>query len=231
MKSESTILRRALPLVAASALAVGFAACGPADAAPEGDLSGPRSDESTPVGEVATVSQRDIVADLKADPVYQDVSKIVGAMNDVDSALGKVASTLGQPQKIIQTLETIGTLLGLSTGGGSDSKIEDAGLPLRPGERLLRLQGIVDQDDVGTAYQVEHTTGGGSEPITLAGGGEFLDRPAMRRQTGQEDPPIPRAHHDAATIAGELVGEILGIADAQDPGRGIVPQTPGRERD
>jgi hypothetical protein len=33
------------------------------------------------------------------------------------------------------------------------------------------------------------------------------------------------------SIAGELVGEILGIADAEDLGRRIVPQTPRWERD
>ena len=53
----------------------------------------------------------------------------------------------------------------------------------------------------------------------------------MGGKAGREDPPIPRAHHDAAAIAGELVGEILGIADAEQLGRGIVPETPGRKRD
>jgi hypothetical protein len=32
-----------------------------------------------------------------------------------------------------------------------------AGVPLRPGERFLRLQGIIDQDDVGAASR-QHTT-------------------------------------------------------------------------
>jgi hypothetical protein len=44
------------------------------------------------------------------------------------------------------------------------------------------------------------------------------------RQAGWKDPPIPRALHDAAGVAGELVGEVLGIADAEDLGRGIVPR-------
>src|SRR3984893_7624573 len=104
------------------------------------------------------------------------------------------------------------------------------GLSLRVGERLLRLQRIVDQDDVGTASG-EHATGGGGEPVALAGGDEFLHRLAMRRQAGRKDPPIPRAHHDAAAVAGELVGEVLGIADAEDLGRGVMPQTPGRKGD
>src|SRR6202023_3560346 len=50
-------------------------------------------------------------------------------------------------------------------------------------------------------------------------------------QAGRKDPPIPRAHHDAAAVAGELVGEVLGIADGEDLRRGVMPQTPGRQRD
>src|SRR5437764_7289658 len=53
----------------------------------------------------------------------------------------------------------------------------------------------------------------------------------MRRQAGRKEPPIPRAHHDAAAVAGELVGEVLGIADGEDLGRGVMPQTPGRKGD
>ena len=104
------------------------------------------------------------------------------------------------------------------------------GLPLGVGQRLFRLQRIVDQDDVGAASG-QHSAGGGGEPVALPGGDEFLHRVAVRRQAGWKDFPIPRAHHDAAAIAGELVGEILGIADAQDLGRGVVPQTPGGKRD
>ena len=104
------------------------------------------------------------------------------------------------------------------------------GLPLRVRERLLRLQRIVDQDDVGAASG-QHAAGGGGEPVALAGGDELLHRLAVRRQAGRKDLPIPRAHHDAAAIAGELVGEILGIADAEDLSRGIVPETPGRKGD
>ena len=104
------------------------------------------------------------------------------------------------------------------------------GLPLRLGERLLRLQRIVDQDDVGAASG-QHAAGRGGEPIALAGGDEFLHGLAVRRQAGRKDPPIPRAHHDAAAIAGELVGEFLGIADAEDLGRGVEAETPGRKGD
>jgi len=104
------------------------------------------------------------------------------------------------------------------------------GFSLRVGERLLRLQRIVDQNDVGAASG-QHPAGGGGEAIALAGGDELLHRLAVRRQAGWKDLPVPRAHQDGAAIAGELVGEILGIADAEDLGRRIVPQTPRWERD
>ena len=105
-----------------------------------------------------------------------------------------------------------------------------AGLPLCVRERLVRLQRIVNQDYVGAATG-EHTTGRGGEPVALAGGDELLHRLAVQRQAGWKELTIPRAHHDAAAIAGELIGELLGIADAEDLRRGIMPQTPGREGD
>src|SRR5271163_2618338 len=71
------------------------------------------------------------------------------------------------------------------------------GLPLRLGERLLRLQGVIDQDDVGTASG-QHAAGGGGEPVTLPGGDEFLHGLAVRRQASPKDLAIPRARHDAA---------------------------------
>src|SRR5207248_1972231 len=90
-----------------------------------------------------------------------------------------------------------------------------AGLPLRLGERLLRLQRIVDQDDVGAASG-QHATGGGGEPIALAGSDELLHRVPLRRQAGSKELPIPRAHQNAAAFARKLVGEILGVADTED---------------
>jgi hypothetical protein len=100
------------------------------------------------------------------------------------------------------------------------------GLALRLGERLFGLQGIVDQNDVGTAPG-QHPAIRGGEPVSLAGGQEFLHRLAMRRQAGREDTPIPWAGHDSAAVTRELVGEILGVADAQQLRRGIVPEAPG----
>jgi hypothetical protein len=104
------------------------------------------------------------------------------------------------------------------------------GLPLRLRERLLRLQWIIDQDDVGTASG-QHTAGGGGEPIAMTGGDELLQCLAVRSQPGGKDLPIPWTHHDAAAIAGELVGEILGIADTEYRGGGIMPETPRRKSD
>src|SRR5271155_1988739 len=82
------------------------------------------------------------------------------------------------------------------------------GVSLRLGERLLRLQGVIDQDDIGTASS-QHALGGGGEPVALPGGDELLHSLAVRRQAGPKDLPIPGARHDAAAIAGELVGELL----------------------
>jgi hypothetical protein len=91
------------------------------------------------------------------------------------------------------------------------------GSSLRVGERLLRLQRIVDDDDVG-APSSQHASGRGREPVALTGGDEFLHRLAVRRQAGRKGLAIPPAHHDAAAVAGELIGEILGVADAQELG-------------
>ena len=44
----------------------------------------------------------------------------------------------------------------------------------------------------------------------------------MSGEAGREDLPIPWARHDRAAIAGKLIGEILGIADAQDLGRWVT---------
>ena len=52
------------------------------------------------------------------------------------------------------------------------------GLPLRLGERLLRLQRIVDHDDVGAASG-QHATIGGGQPVSLTSGDELLHRLAV----------------------------------------------------
>jgi hypothetical protein len=104
------------------------------------------------------------------------------------------------------------------------------GLPLRLRERLFRLQGIIDQDDVGTTPG-KHATGGGSEPVSLAGGDELLDGLAVCSQSGRKHLLIPRAQHDGATIARQFVGELLAIADTEELDRRIVAETPGWKGD
>src|SRR5215471_14061999 len=103
-------------------------------------------------------------------------------------------------------------------------------LPLRIRERLVRLQRIIDDDDIGTAAG-QHAAGRSREPVALTGGDELLHRLTVRRQAAWKELPIPWAHHDAAAIAGELVGEILSVTDAEDLGCGVVLETPGREGD
>jgi hypothetical protein len=77
----------------------------------------------------------------------------------------------------------------------------------------------------------QHAAGGGGEPVALAGGDELLHGLAMGSQAGSKDLPIPRADHDAAAIASELVGEVLGIADAKDLRRRVEAEAPGRKGD
>ena len=84
----------------------------------------------------------------------------------------------------------------------------------RIGERLLWFGGVVDQDEIGTAPG-QHPAGRGGQPVALTSGDKLLHGVAVRRQAGWEDPLEPAAHHDAAAVARVLVGEILGIADAQ----------------
>src|SRR5437763_15801628 len=68
------------------------------------------------------------------------------------------------------------------------------GFSLRVGERLLRLQRIVDQNDVGAASG-QHAAGGGGEPISLPGGDELLPGLAVSGEAGREEPPITWAPH------------------------------------
>ena len=104
------------------------------------------------------------------------------------------------------------------------------GVAPRIGERLLWFGGVVDQHEIGTAPS-QHPTGRGGQPVALTGGDKLLHGVAVRRQAGQEDPLIPAAHHDEAAVARVLVCQILGVADAQDLGRRVVPQTPRRKGD
>ena len=52
----------------------------------------------------------------------------------------------------------------------------------------------------------------------------------LGREACREEPLIPVAGEDAA-VAREFVGEVLGIADAEDLSTRVVAQTPGRKGD
>ena len=101
-------------------------------------------------------------------------------------------------------------------------------LGLRQG--LLGLQGVVDDDDVGTSPG-QHAADRGGEPAALRRRVEFGRRGALRREAGREDPAVPVAGDDMPAIARQFVGEVLRIADAEDLRRGIMPETPGRKGD
>ncbi len=66
---------------------------------------------------------KDIFDKVKATDEYKDVSKIVSAVHDVESALGSVASTLDEPTKVLSTIKQIGVLLGLTSESGVEDKI------------------------------------------------------------------------------------------------------------
>jgi hypothetical protein len=103
-------------------------------------------------------------------------------------------------------------------------------LPLGMRQCLLRLQRVVDDDDIG-ATPGQHAADRGGEPAALCGRVEFGHRGALRRQARRENPPIPVAGDDVPAVARQFIGEVLGIADAEDLRRGIMPETPGREGD
>jgi hypothetical protein len=97
-------------------------------------------------------------------------------------------------------------------------------------ERLLGLQGIIDDDDVGSAPG-QHPADRGGDARALPGGLELGHRLAVWRESGREQPPVPVAGDDPATVARQLVGEVLGVADAEDLGARPEAETPGREGD
>jgi hypothetical protein len=81
-------------------------------------------------------------------------------------------------------------------------------LDLRQG--LLGLQGIVDDDDVGTAPG-QHPADRGRDPRALCRRLEFGDRLALRREARREQALVPVAGDDAAAVAREFVGEVLAL--------------------
>ena len=70
----------------------------------------------------------------------------------------------------------------------------------------------------------QHAAIGGGEPVSIGGSNKLLHGLAVRSQARRKDPPIPRAHRDAPAIAGELVGEILGIVTQRIGTEGSCPR-------
>ena len=102
--------------------------------------------------------------------------------------------------------------------------------PLGLRQGLLGLQGIIDDDQVGAAPGQNPADRGG-EPAALRGRLELRRGLPLRRKPGRKGPLVPVAHNDAAAITGQLVGEVLRIADAEDLRAGLTPEAPGRKRD
>jgi hypothetical protein len=75
-------------------------------------------------------------------------------------------------------------------------------------QRLLGLQRVVDDDQVGAASG-QHPADRGGEPAALLGRLELAHGLPLGRKAGREGPLEPVAHDDAPTIARELVGEVL----------------------
>src|SRR6516165_7161029 len=96
---------------------------------------------------------------------------------------------------------------------------------------ILRLERIVDDNEVAAAAG-EGATDRGGQPVATAGGGKFqfsvLDRtnPSLRKQAIVEG----RAHEGAAVV-GMLAGQSLSIADTDDPPCRVVAENEGGEYD
>ena len=101
-------------------------------------------------------------------------------------------------------------------------------LGLRQG--LLGLQRVVDDDDVGTPPG-QHPADRGGDARALRRRLELGHRLMPRREPGREEPLVPVAGEDAPAVARQFVGEILGVADAEDLRARLVPETPGRKGD
>jgi hypothetical protein len=104
------------------------------------------------------------------------------------------------------------------------------GIALTIGECFIGLERIVDDNEARPKPGYASTDRSGPS-ATLVFCFELLDRLPVSRETGPEGGSIPVARHYAATIARQLIGELLRVADAQDLCRGIVTQNPGRQRD
>jgi hypothetical protein len=103
-------------------------------------------------------------------------------------------------------------------------------LALRLRQRFLGLQRVVDDDDVRTPPG-QHPADRGGDAAALRRRLELGHRLPLRRQPRREDLPVPVAGDDPPAIARQFVGELLGVADAEDLRARIAAETPGRKGD
>src|SRR5207253_5031056 len=108
------------------------------------------------------------------------------------------------------------------------SHFPSVALGLRQG--LPGLQGVVDDDQVGTATG-QDTADRGGDARALRGGLEFGYGLMARCEPGREEKLVSVAGENAPAIAREFVGEVLGVADAEDLRTRLVAEAPGRESD
>jgi len=101
-------------------------------------------------------------------------------------------------------------------------------LGLRQG--LLGLQRVVDDDQIG-APPGQHTADRGGDARALGGRLELGHGLMAGCEAGREETLVPVAGEEAPAIARQFVGELLGVADAEDLGTRLVAEAPGRKRD
>ena len=62
-------------------------------------------------------------------------------------------------------------------------------------------------------------------------GFEFMERLVAGQGTCCKERPVPLSKHERAKIACELIGKVLGVAEAEDLGRRLMSENPGGESD
>ena len=102
--------------------------------------------------------------------------------------------------------------------------------PLGLRQGLLGLQRIIDDDQVGTPPG-QYAADRGREPAALRRRLELPHRLPLGREARRVEPLIPIGCQDPPAVARQFVGELLGIAGADDLRCRIVPETPGGKGD
>ena len=103
------------------------------------------------------------------------------------------------------------------------------GLPPHLRERIVGLHGIIDDDHI-RAAPGHHAADRGREPVTAFGGLELGDGVALCRQPCGEQRLVKGARDQRPAVTGELVRQILRVADGQDLFGGVMAEKPGRKR-